>query len=211
VEKLLERLEKRVRGALARIDELGQENEALKLQINELTTENVRLSSELLDKDNEFDEIEELRSRLEDSQARQELVRLRLNSIIDELDTALGIEETTDESDVSEVEEASVNEPEVEEEESVSSSDEPFSNDSPPTSPPPIQPITEVEWGADKEDSAESAIADQEDDAQTEMTKPKDSDPAEAQEEASPELKDDANPLGLFGGVLDRKTDADVD
>jgi len=225
VEKLLERLEKRVRGALARIDELGQENDTLKLRIDELTMENVRLSTEILDKDSELGDIEELRSRLEDSQARQELVRLRLNDIIAELDTALGIEEGEEED--SEDEDYPADEPENEvEQESVGSFTEPPKEESvdheipdddpPPTSPHQIQPITEVEWGTTDGDDENAEEPTSNADEQTEMVEPEDdTEPTEKQEEQEneppPELKDDSNPLGLFGGVLDRKTDADAD
>ncbi len=225
MEKLLERLEKRVRGALARIDELGQENETLTLRIDELTEENVRLSTELLDKDSELGDIDELRSRLEDSQARQELVRLRLNDIIAELDTALGItedyEDTADsvaDETVTEVEDGTERESTADyaeplEEESVSS--ETPDDDSPATPPPPIQPITDVEWGDSDEDSAESiSNSSDDDDEQTEMMASEENaleEPEEQEDDPPPELKDEANPLGLFGGVLDRKTDDDAD
>lgn len=222
MEKLLERLEKRVRGALARIDELGQENETLTLRIDELTAENVRLYTELLDKDSELGDIEELRSRLEDSQARQELVRLRLNDIISELDTALGITEDykdTADSVADEVviedgteRESTDDSAELSEEEFVSR--ETADDDLSQAPPPQIQPITDVEWGDSDEDSTESiSDSSNDDDEQTEMMASEENALEESEEQEDdppPELKDEANPLGLFGGVLDRKTDDDA-
>jgi seryl-tRNA synthetase len=89
VEELLTKLENKVKQALEKIEELESQNARLKEENDSLVETNLRLQGELEEKEGEVGAVAELRARLEASEAKQELARRRIETIITELDEIL--------------------------------------------------------------------------------------------------------------------------